>query len=68
MRAVVEIVLRGLRGLVAGLREEPRARRGEQRLVVGGLFGFLAASLFEIVRTSLREALAAEQAGGVRRS
>lgn len=41
---------------------------GISSAVVGGLFGFLAASLFEIARTSLREALAAEQTGGVRRS
>ena len=31
--------------------------------VLGGLFGFLAASFVEIIRTSLREALAAEREG-----
>lgn len=35
---------------------------GVSSAVLGGLFGFLAASLVEIVRTSLREAIAAEEA------
>lgn len=34
---------------------------GVSSAVIGGLFGFLAASFVEIVRTSLREAVAAEQ-------
>jgi hypothetical protein len=34
---------------------------GVSSAVIGGLFGFLAASFVEIVRTSLREALAAER-------
>jgi hypothetical protein len=34
---------------------------GASSAVIGGLFGFLAASFVEIVRTSLREALAAER-------
>jgi hypothetical protein len=29
--------------------------------VIGGLFGFLAASFIEIIRTSIGEAIAAEQ-------
>jgi len=36
---------------------------GASSAVIGGLFGFLAASFIEIVRTSLREALAAEREG-----
>ena len=35
---------------------------GASSAVVGGLFGFLGASFVEIVRTSLRESLAAERA------
>lgn len=34
---------------------------GVSSAVIGGLFGFLAASFVEIVRTSLREAIAAER-------
>ncbi|MFM8734142.1 MAG: hypothetical protein ACKOC8_02980 [Pirellulales bacterium] len=34
---------------------------GVSSAVIGGLFGFLAASFIEIVRTSLREAVAAER-------
>jgi len=34
---------------------------GVSSAIIGGLFGFLAASFVEIVRTSLREALAAER-------
>lgn len=34
---------------------------GVSSAVIGGLFGFLVASFLEIVRTSLREALAAER-------
>ena len=34
---------------------------GASSAVIGGLFGFLVASFLEIVRTSLREALAAER-------
>ncbi|MBM4021329.1 MAG: hypothetical protein FJ284_03655 [Planctomycetes bacterium] len=34
---------------------------GISSAIIGGLFGFLAASFIEIVRTSLREALAAER-------
>jgi hypothetical protein len=37
---------------------------GVSSAVLGGLFGFLAASFVEIVRTSLKEALAAERTGG----
>jgi hypothetical protein len=36
---------------------------GLSSAVLGGLFGFLAASFVEIIRTSLREALAAEREG-----
>ncbi len=36
---------------------------GISSAVLGGLFGFLAASFIEILRTSLREALAAEREG-----
>ena len=36
---------------------------GLSSAVIGGLLGFLAASLVEIIRTSLREALAAERDG-----
>ena len=34
---------------------------GISSAVIGGLFGFLAASFIEIIRTSLREAIAAER-------
>jgi hypothetical protein len=34
---------------------------GVSSAVIGGLFGFLAASFVEIIRTSLREAIAAER-------
>jgi hypothetical protein len=34
---------------------------GVSSAVIGGLFGFLAASFVEILRTSLREAIAAER-------
>lgn len=41
---------------------------GVSSAVIGGLFGFLAASFVEILRTSLREAIAAERsAAGERR-
>jgi hypothetical protein len=33
--------------------------------VIGGLLGFLGASFIEIVRTSLRDAIAAERASAV---
>jgi hypothetical protein len=36
---------------------------GLSSAVIGGLLGFLAASFVEIIRTSLREALAAEREG-----
>jgi hypothetical protein len=36
---------------------------GVSSAVIGGLAGFLAASFVEIVRTSLREAIAAERRG-----
>ena len=36
---------------------------GASSAVIGGLLGFLGASFFEIVRTSLREAIEAERAG-----
>jgi len=36
---------------------------GVSSAVIGGLLGFLAASFVEIIRTSLREALAAEREG-----
>jgi hypothetical protein len=39
---------------------------GVSSAVVGGLFGFLAASFVQIVRTSLREAIAAERAAAER--
>lgn len=35
---------------------------GISSAVIGGLFGFLAASFIEIIRTSLRDAIAAERA------
>ncbi len=35
---------------------------GASSAVIGGLFGFLAASFIEILRTSLRDAIAAERA------
>jgi hypothetical protein len=38
---------------------------GVSSAVIGGLFGFLAASFVEIVRTSLRDAIAAERASAV---
>jgi hypothetical protein len=38
---------------------------GVSSAVIGGLFGFLGASFFEIVRTSLRDAIAAERASAV---
>jgi len=36
---------------------------GVSSAVVGGLIGFLATSLFEIIRTSVREAAAADRRG-----
>lgn len=40
---------------------------GVSSAVLGALFGFLGASLVEIIRTSLREAIAAERAAADRR-
>jgi hypothetical protein len=40
---------------------------GASSAVLGGLFGFLVASFIEILRTSLREAIAAERAAADRR-
>jgi hypothetical protein len=36
---------------------------GVSSAVIGGLGGFLAASFVEVIRTSLREAIAAERRG-----
>ena len=52
--ALVVLAAASLPGAVLG---------GLSSAVIGGLIGFLAASFVEIIRTSLREALAAEREG-----